>query len=315
MLGAGGVLGAAWTVGALAAVEQELGWDAREAEVLIGTSAGSVLAAALACGVSVEELVGHQRGLPDPRIAYDLDEDSGGPLPPFPRPVIGSPRGALSTTLRPWRTTPMAALATVMPRGRGSIAAIGDLVDGLLPGGGWAPHKATWIVAMDYESGRRTPFGQVGHPLANLRDAVMASCAIPGWYEPVTVGRRQYVDGGVCSPTSVDLLARLGLDEVIVLSPMASLSYDRPDSVTARIERRFRRLSTKRVVGEVKKVAAHGTHVRLLGPGAEDLAVIGANMMDPRRRPDVFETSLRTSAAALRASAGPAAGPAAHEAC
>ncbi len=302
------MLGAAWTVGALAAVEQELGWDPREAEVLIGTSAGSVLAAALACGISVAELVDHQRGIADPRIAFDPDTDSGGPLPPLPRPGIGSPRGALSTTLRPWRTTPMAAIATMMPRGRGSISSIGDLVDGLLPTGGWAPHPATWIVAMDYESGRRTPFGQVGYPLANLRDAVMASCAIPGWYEPVSVGRRKYVDGGVCSPTSVDLLAGLGLDEVVVLSPMSSLTYDRPDSVTARIERRFRRLSTKRVVGEVKKVAARGTHVRLLGPTAEDLTVIGANMMDPRRRPDVFETSLRTSAAALSAHDGPAAG-------
>ena len=44
VLGAGGVLGAAWTIGALTAVQDELGWDPREAEVLIGTSAGSVLA-------------------------------------------------------------------------------------------------------------------------------------------------------------------------------------------------------------------------------------------------------------------------------
>ena len=53
VLGAGGVLGAAWTIGALAAVQEELGWDPREADVLIGTSAGSVLASALACGVAV----------------------------------------------------------------------------------------------------------------------------------------------------------------------------------------------------------------------------------------------------------------------
>ena len=70
--------------------------------------------------------------------------------------------------------------------------------------------------------------------------------------------------------------------------------------LAARIERRFRRLVTKRVVGEVKKVAARGTTVRFLGPGAEDLAAIGANLMDPSRRLEVFQTSLRTSAAALR---------------
>ncbi len=300
VLGAGGVLGAAWTVGALAAVEEQLGWDPREAEVLIGTSAGSVLASALACGISVQELLDHQRGVPDPRITFDPDSDSGGALPPMPRPFVGSPRGVLNASLRPWRTTPMGALATVLPQGRGSIAALGTLIDGVLPGGGWAPHPATWIVAMDYETGRRVPFGRIGSPLAPLRDAVMASCAIPGWYQPVRIARKRYVDGGVCSPTSVDLAAKLGLDEVVVLSPMTSLSYDSPDAVAARIERRFRRLVTKRVVGELKKVAATGTKVTFLGPTAEDLTVIGANLMDPRRRTEVLECSLRTSSLALR---------------
>src|SRR3954470_1643620 len=137
-------------------------------------------------------------------------------------------------------------------------------------------------------------------PPADLRDAVMASCAIPGWYAPVVINGRRYVDGGACSPTSIDLVTRLELDEVIVLSPMTSLRYDRPAAVAARIERRFRRLSTKRVVGEIKKVAATGTKVTFLGPGAEDLEAIGANMMDPRRREQVLETSIRTSRAELR---------------
>lgn len=300
VLGAGGVLGAAWTIGALSAVQDELGWDPRTAEVLIGTSAGSVLVAGLACGVGVQELLDHQQGKPDPRIEFDPDTDSGGPFPPLPRPFVGSPSGLIRSALRPWRVTPMGALAAAMPQGRASIEPVGRLVDGFLPEGGWAPHPAAWVVAMSYQSGRRTVFGRPGAPEAQLRDAVMASCAIPGWYSPVGIGHRTYVDGGVCSPTSVDLLARLRLDEVVVLSPMTSLSYDNPDAVAARIERRFRRLSTKRVVGEIKKVAATGTKVHFLGPTAPDLAIIGANMMDPRRRADVLESSLRTSAAALR---------------
>jgi NTE family protein len=301
VLGAGGVLGAAWTIGALSAVREHLDWDPRDADVLIGTSAGSVLASALACGISVDELLDHQQGKPDPRIDFDPDTDSGGALPPLPRPFVGSPRGLVGAALRPWRVTPMAALAAAMPQGRGSIEPIGALVDGILPDGGWAPHRRLWVVAMDYDSGRRVPFGQVGQPLADLRDAVMASCAIPGWYSPVQVGKRRYVDGGVCSPTSVDLVTRLGLDEVLVLSPMTSLSYDSPSSVSGRIERRFRKISTKRVVGEIKKVAATGTKVTFLGPTAADLEVIGSNMMDPRRRTAVLESSLATSTAALAA--------------
>jgi NTE family protein len=301
VLGAGGVLGASWTIGALAADEEQLGWDPREAEVLVGTSAGSVLVSALANGIGVQALLDHQRGVAsDARIHFDPDHDSGGALPPLPRPFVGSPRGVVSAALRPWRTTPMAAVAAWLPRGRGSIEAVARLVDGVLPHGGWAPHPAAWVVATDYDSGRRVAFGRPGSPRAELRDAVQASCAIPGWYAPVGIGRRRYVDGGVCSPTSVDLLAGLGLDEVVVLSPMTSLSYDAPASVAGRLERQVRRLSTRRVVGEVKKVAATGTKVTFLGPTAADLEVIGANLMDPRRRAAVLASSLRTSAAALR---------------
>ena len=299
VLGAGGVLGAAWTIGALAAVREHTGWDPHTADVLVGTSAGSVLASALACGFTVDDLIDTQQGSPSARLRYD--NDAGGALPPWPRLRLGSPRGLLAAARHPLKVTPLGALSTAMPEGRGDIEPIGRLVDAVLPDGGWAPHRRTWIVAMDYDSGRRVPFGQIGQPLADLRDAVMASCAIPGWYQPVTIGKRRYVDGGVCSPTSVDLLARLHLDEVYVLSPMTSTSYDDPADVAARLERRFRRLVTRRVLTEVKKVAATGTKVTFLGPTAQDLEVIGANMMDPARRAQVLETSLATSAQALAA--------------
>ena len=300
VLGAGGVLGASWTIGALSAVQDALDWDPREADVLIGTSAGSVLAAALGCGLGVEALLNHQQGIVvegAPRIDYEHQDSA---LPPLPRPFIGSPRGVLHSALHPFSTTPMAALAAVLPQGRGSMTPVGQLVAGLQPTGGWAAHPETWVVAMDYATGRRVPFGRHGSPPATLSDAVMASCAIPGWYAPVTISGRRYVDGGGCSPTSVDLLRHRRLDEVVVLSPMTSLDYDNPSSVAARLERRFRRLVTRRLIGEVKKVAGAGTKVTLLGPGAEDLAGIGANLMDPSRREQVLQTSLRTSAAALR---------------
>jgi NTE family protein len=263
-----------------------------------------VLSAFLGCGVGVDVLLDHQRGIVNaeaPDISYDPDVDGGGALPPLPRPGIGSARGVLSTALRPWKVTPMGALSAVLPQGRGSLAPIGTLVDAVCPKGAWAGHPQTWIVAMDYDSGRRVAFGRDGAPHASLREAVMASCAIPGWYTPIAIGGRRYVDGGACSPTSLDLVLPLGLDEVVVLSPMTSLDYDQPSTVAGRLERRFRRLVTKRLVGEVKKVAASGTRVTLLGPGAEDLDAIGANMMDPSRREKVLQTSLRTSAAALRA--------------
>jgi NTE family protein len=306
VLGGGGVLGAAWMIGALAALEDTYGWDPREAEVLVGTSAGSVLSALLGCGVSVETLVNHQRGVPapgDPQIDFDPDNASGGPLPPRPKLGIGSTALLRRAVRNPRRLPPLAVLSSLAPRGRGQLDAVGALVAAAVEvsgsSNGWATHAATWIVTMDYETGRRVAFGRVGSPPASLPDAVMASCAIPGWYAPVTIDGRRYVDGGTLSPTSLDLLAGRGLDEVIVLAPMVSFEFDDPSSLVGRVERRFRRAMTKRVLHEAAKVRRQGTAVTVLGPGREDLEEIGVNLMDPRRRVRVLDTSLRTSARAL----------------
>ena len=142
-------------------------------------------------------------------------------------------------------------------------------------------------------------FGRAGAPPATLPEAVVASCSIPGWYRPTVIGGRRYIDGGVRSSTSLDLLAEVDLDEVYVLAPMASYVLDAPASAYARVERQFRRLVTIGLQREARKVQARGVRVTVLTPGPEDLAVIGANLMDPRRRILVLDTSLRTSAAAL----------------
>ncbi|MHB8452274.1 MAG: patatin-like phospholipase family protein, partial [Mycobacteriales bacterium] len=190
VLGAGGVLGAAWSIGALAALQEITGRDPREADLLVGTSAGSVLAAFLGCGVATDTLVNHQRGIVvdgEPAIDYDYNRDGGGALPPRPKLRLGSRDLLVSTALHPWKVTPLTALAAVLPQGRGTITPIGSIVDVVAPAGeaAWAPHPATWIVTMDYQTGRRVPFGRPGSPPARLSDAVMASCAIPGWYAPV----------------------------------------------------------------------------------------------------------------------------------
>jgi NTE family protein len=304
VLGAGGVLGAAWTIGALKVVEEHAGFDPRDAEVIIGTSAGSVVGSALGAGISVDQLVRHQRGIVeegDPVIEYDHEVDTGGALPPRPKLGIGSRSLLIRAARHPRRYPPLAALAALAPHGRGSLEAVGEMIEALTPESEWSLHANLWVMAMDYDTGRRIAFGRPGAPRARLSEAVMASCAIPGWFTPVTIGGRRYVDGGTCSPTSLDLLAGRGLDEVFVLSPMTSFTYDDPESVVGRLERRFRRLVTRRLLREAAKVRRSGTRVTVLGPGREDLEVIGVNLMDPSRRGRVLDTSLRTSAAELAA--------------
>ncbi|HEX4018733.1 MAG TPA: patatin-like phospholipase family protein [Frankiaceae bacterium] len=312
VLGAGGVLGAAWTMGALSALadaDAGVGFEGSSADVVVGTSAGSVLASFIARGVDTETLARHQRGTAEPGDpAVDYDYDAAGPLPPSPRwGTIGSRRLLAATARRPHRIPPAAALSAMLPVGRGSLEPIGKLVqgrDGTEPS--WPTSPQLWIVATDFETGRRTVFGADGAPEATVSEAVMASCAIPAWYRPMVIGGRRYIDGGTCSATSADLLARQHLDEVYVLAPMASFELDCPSSALARIERQLRRATTRRLLREADKLRAVGTTVTMLAPGPEDLEAIGANMMDPRRRFEVFETSLRTSARSLREAGTPA---------
>jgi NTE family protein len=310
VLGAGGVLGLTWMIAALAALETEEGFDARDVEVCIGTSAGSVLAALLGCGIGVDVTLRHQQGIPlpvDPDISWDYDRDSGKSVPPRPGLGVGSPRLLLAAARHPGRVPPMAAFSAVLPRGRGTLRPLHRMLETVsapLDGEGWPSTPRTWIVAMDYGSGSRTAFGRPGAPPAALADAVTASCAIPGWYAPVVINGRRYVDGGTLSPTSLDLLAGAGLDEVFVLAPMVSFAYDRPRSAMARAERQWRRLVSRRVLAEAEALRRSGTAVTVLGPGPEDLEAIGANLMDPRRRRAVLTTGLRTSVTALRRDGG-----------
>ncbi len=309
VLGAGGVLGAAWTMGALSVLADEAGFEASSADVVVGTSAGAVLASFISRGVDTAQLARHQRGKVapgDPTVDYDYD--AAGPLPPSPRwGTIGSRRLLAATARRPRRIPPAAALSAMLPIGRGSLEPIGKLVQG--PEGQeppWPTSPQLWIVATDFETGRRTVFGREGAPEATVSEAVMASCAIPAWYQPMVIRGRRYVDGGTFSATSADLLVRLQLDEVYVLAPMASFELDCPSSALARIERQLRRATTRRLKREADKLRAEGTSVTMLAPGPEDLEVIGANMMDPRRRVEVFETAVRTTSRSLGAALAPA---------
>lgn len=306
VLGAGGVLGFTWTVGALHALEQSRGIDLREMDVLVGTSAGSVMAATLASGVGIDVVLRHQRGRVhpgDPKIDWDYETDVGGVLPPLPMPGLGSPRLLAQVARHPRRFSPAAAASALLPRGRGRLDPVGAMVERIGGASSW-PERETWIVTMDYVTGRRTVFGQQGSRPARLSQAVMASCAIPGWYAPVVIGGRRYVDGGTCSSTSLNLLAGAGLDEIFVVAPMAARGYDRPWTPAGQVERSWRRTVTRRLGHEAAKVRDSGTEVTMLVPGPDDLRAFGANMMDRRRRLAVLRTSLYTSAAALRDASG-----------
>lgn len=301
VLGAGGVLGAAWTTGALAALQPRIPRPVGEADVVVGTSAGSVLAAALRCGLDVGELVRNQRGIGNSLLGTP---DLGcGPFPPWPSWWLGSPRLLVRALCAPGTVDPWVMAAACLPRGRAQHMALRTLVGKLMAGNlrsAAARRRKTWITAVDFDSGHRVAFGRASAPPASMPDAVVASCSVPGWFQPAVIGGRRYIDGGVRSGTNADLLAGAGLDEVYVLAPAASVVTDSPHGPVALFERYLRRKMTQVLRREVALLEHGGARVTVLTPGPEDLAVMGGNLMDHRRREAVFETSLATSAAAMQ---------------
>jgi len=291
-------------VGALQALQDEIGIDARDFDAYVGTSAGSILTALLGAGVSVADLVNHQRGdqFESGRLAgfhFDYAQAAGGDRPTRSRPGLGSRELLIHNARQLHQLPPTAVLSAFLPEGRGNLEAVGALISHVVPDG-WVARDGVTIVALDYDTGERVPFGRTGACPATLAEAVMASCAIPGWYQPVRIGDHRFIDGGAWSSTNLDLLAGEGLDEVFVLAPRASFDADAPTQWATRLERQWRSRVTRRVLREASTVHRRGTEVTILGPGREDLEAMGGNLMDLSRRPAVIETSLRTSVLALR---------------
>lgn len=298
VLGCGGTLGGAWTIAALHALRRAAGFDPREADVLVGTSAGAEVAALLGAGVGVEELLAAQLGRPD--ASPELLRHFATPpraLPPRPAAFLGSP-GLARRTLR--GTAPaLAGLSGLLPQGRGDARWLAALADSLTPAGQWVPHPATWLVATDFDTGSRTVFGHPDTRPAALRDALRASWAVPGWFPPVRVAGRRYADGGILSTASADLLVPSGLDEVYVVAPMSSRAPG-PRRGLGRAEALLRRVMTRTLDAECAALRATGTRVVRIEPGPADLEVMGGNFMAPRRRLTVLETALRTTRAHVR---------------
>lgn len=306
MLGGGGTLGAAWTIGALATLHDELGFDPRTAEMIVGTSAGAILAALLGAGASPHELYQHQLAeavLEGPLAGqvFDYDHAAGGAVPLRPQRGIGSPKLIARSVRHPRRYPKTVVLSAFLPPGRGSLGDIGRMVEDVIPSGAWSTHPGVRVVAMDYDTGERVVFGEPGAPHIGLAEAVVASCSIPGWFTPAVIDGRRYVDGGTFSNTSLDLLVADSLpggrplDEVYVIAPMAARGYDRPRTALGRLERSFRHSVTRQMLLEARQVRQSGSRVVVLCPGQDDLVTLGVNLMDPSRRAEVLATARRTT--------------------
>jgi NTE family protein len=271
VLGAGGVVGMSYHAGVLHALAVEGGLDARRADLVVGTSAGSVVGALLRSGVSPEEIwdLVHEN-----QAEATFERVGGSPLATAAR-AVGSAYVATRSLVRVPAPRIPGFVARHFPAGVYGNQDLRDRLAEVLPDE-W-PDDPLWLVAVDVQNGRRVVLRKRGSTGATLHEAVLASCAIPGVFPPVRVGARVMVDGGAHSTTHLDLAATWGCDTIIGVVPMA---YD-PTAAPDAMRQLVRRTPARSVAREARFARARGADVVLVRPCAEELQVHGIDLMRP----------------------------------
>ena len=300
VLGGGGVVGMAYHAGALAALEHDLGWDPRSADVVVGTSAGSVVGALLRRGVPASDLatiaVGAEPRSSPPGVVRALREQ-----PEFPPvrltsliirpPRLPSPALVTAWLRRPWRLDPVSAVASVIPDGRLDLAEQAGALEEVL-GSPW-PDAELWVCTVRKQDLRRIVMGRDLTP--RLAAAVAASCAIPGYFRPVDIDGVAYIDGGVRSPTNADVLRRANLELAVILSPMSGRALPSP-SVGSLVRRHAR----GKVEAERAKLEAAGIATLLIEPGPGTIQALGQDFMSHSRVEQIVGTAFLDTGEQLR---------------
>ncbi|GAA3982675.1 patatin-like phospholipase family protein [Actinomadura viridis] len=249
VLGGGGITGIAWEWGILSGLA-EAGIDLYGADLVIGTSAGSLVGAQVASGVDAET-----------RYQVQL-AGAGGEIPArVSRAVMARWAWAALRSRTPAqagaRIGRLALAARTAPEAERRA-----VIESRLPVRHW-PDRPLKITAVDAVTGAFTVFDRATG--VSLVDAVGASCAVPCVWPPVTIDGRRYIDGGVRSPANVDLAA--GYGGVVVLAPSTG--------------------GFGPIAGVGRQVAAlrrAGGRVAVISPDRRAREAFGGNSLDPGRR-------------------------------
>jgi NTE family protein len=271
VLGGGGVTGVAWEIGVLAGLAAR-GVQLSAADLLVGTSAGSVVGALLAWGAGPAQLYEEQL-----------------------TPVAGAGQAGASTGVDTMRRRDMAIFGWAMLRhrdpdrarariGRMALAAPTgpearrrEVIAARVPSAQW-PARPLLVTAVDAVTGEFAVFTAASE--VSLVDAVGASCAVPGVWPPVTMAGRRWIDGGIRSPANADLAA--GYERVVVLAP---------------ITRGLRAASA--VATQAAALTRAGRAVAVVSPDQAAKAAIGRNVLDPARRAPAARAGHAQAGAAL----------------
>jgi NTE family protein len=279
VLGGGGVVGIAWETGVLAGLRQA-GLDLSKVDLIVGTSAGSVVGAQVATGCDLDELYARVIQPPDPAVERAPAVDIAAFTQAYQE---AAPNGVMTQAARA-RLGALALAATHTPTEASRL----ETIQARLPIHVW-PDRRLLVTAVDALDGGFVVWDKsAGVPLPL---AVASSCAVPLIYPPMTINGRRYLDGGVRSATNADLAQ--GCDGVIILAVMA-----RQPGLAAPVE------------AEAGRLRANGNRVEIIVPDDAAMQAFGPNLLDPASRVAAAQAGFAQAApaaATLRAVTGPLA--------
>lgn len=276
VLAGGGVAGIAWELGVLLGLVESMAGVSPaviDADIVVGTSAGSTVAAQITAGTQLQLLFDRQLDPVSSEIEVDVDADAL--LAGFSAAAAGASSGE---EIR--RRIGAFALAT--PTVDESVRRAA--VRGRLLEVHW-PDRDLRIPAVDVETGEAVVFDRSSG--VDLLDAVAASCAVPGVWPPVTIDGRRYMDGGIRSGTNADLAA--AADRILVITPSLAGGQSPLDRLADEIEQ----------IGESKVCVVHADEA--------SVAPFGTNPLSPATRRPAAEAGRvvgRRSGPAVAASWG-----------
>ena len=273
VLSGGGPVGIAWECGLIGGLA-EAGIDLSAADFFLGTSAGSFVGARLAMGTSAAELAAPFLALSEPAAA--------GAAPPTPPSTPGGTPPDLAFLMRKMVEAGAGerpakdvraeigewALSRQTMSEEAFIHSFGRFLREL-PADAWPErdYACTAVDALDGAFKLWTRDSKVG-----LAKAVASSCSVPGVFPPITIQGRPYIDGGMRSGTNADMAT--GYDVVLVIAIRAA------GTIGPAAER-----ANKALQAELKTLEDAGARALVIGPSEASLGALGANLMDPRRRP------------------------------
>ncbi len=252
VLGGGGITGIAWEIGLLAGLA-EAGVDLTSADLVVGTSAGSVVGAQVTSGAELEAMFARQL---EPPAQERVARMSRANLARYAWAMLVSRGNDEEFRRRVGHVALAAEKAGRTPTEQERL----DVIGGRLIGRDW-PERQLTVTAVDAATGEFRAFDRTsGVPLVH---AVAASCAVPGVYPPVTIDGKRYIDGGMRSAANADLAQ--GHDRLVVLAPIP------------------------RGVGPITSVDAQVTgmvsaRVAVVSPDQGARTAIGRNVLDPAAR-------------------------------